>query len=384
MLIVRPDFYAGLAAPVPDKKYPASAMWQHSRRIALKRKNAEARRLLYFAATRVDLHLGIVGSPEKTEWIDEAGLKIDWKYSESQTTLGQMWAESLRQASHRRGEPSNQSPWVAAEDNGQHHPINSGGGADRFLNPGSLQNDGWLRAEEPGHPKSGMRIYHHPDCFRSEDTNENVLHSPLVRQTMLDQAVNDSRLAPVELTTRKSTGARIRLAPHRLSKIDACPRRHWFETRGGLKPDPISSTDQHDEEDEQDPRASRLLDEPDGPPSSETEGASNLPSPTQLGLIVHRMLEVGIGNPGPDGAQPSMALPEIWSSPVESRLSDSNLLAEVFTELMPRGVDEVKTEQVVTTMLQRIEEGLVGRLTHAEVIDGERVEGLRTEYPFTI
>lgn len=383
-LIVNPEFFAGHPAPWPGNKYPASAMWQHSRRIALKRKNAEARRLLYVAATRVEQHLVIVGSPEKTEWIDESGLKIDWKYSESQTTLGQMWAESLRQASHRRGETSNQSPWVEAADDGQPHPLNSGAGADRFLNPGSLQQDGWLRPPKSGHPKPGMRIYHHPDCFRSEDSKANVLHSPLVRQTMLDQAVNDSRLAPVELTTRISTGARIRLAPHRLSKIDACPRRHWFETRGGLKPDPISSTDQHDEEDEQDPRASRLMDESDGPTSAETEGAANLPSPTQLGLIVHRVLEVGIGNPGPDGEQPSMALPEIWSNPVESRLSDSNLLAEVFAELMPRGVDEEKTEQVVSTMLQRIEEGLVGRLTRAEVIDGERVEGLRTEYPFTI
>ncbi|MDC0045981.1 hypothetical protein OAI95_02175, partial [Candidatus Poseidoniales archaeon] len=62
-LIVNPEFFAGHPAPWPGNKYPASAMWQHSRRIALKRKNAEARRLLYVAATRVEQHLVIVGSP---------------------------------------------------------------------------------------------------------------------------------------------------------------------------------------------------------------------------------------------------------------------------------------------------------------------------------
>ena len=35
-------------------------------------------------------------------------------------------------------------------------------------------------------------------------------------------------------------------------------------------------------------------------------------------------------------------------------------------------------------MMKRIEEGHVGRLSNAEIINGERVEGLRTEYPFSI
>lgn len=378
-LIVNPEFFAGHPAPWPGSKYPESAMWMHSRRIAAKRKNAEARRLLYVAATRAEKHLIIVGSPKNTEWIDEAGLKIEWRYSDSETSLGQMWAESLRQASHRRGETSDESVWVAAADDGQPHPLNSGKGADRLLNPGDLLHDGWLRAEQPGHPKNGMAIYHHPDCLLSDDANENILHSPLVRQTMLDQAANDTRVEPLELTTQQVTGARIRLAPHKLPKIDACPRRHWFETRGGLKPDAISASNQLDDTDQDDPRLERLLDEPDL--QSPNQG---LPSPTQLGLLVHRMLEVGISNPGPAGDEPSQPLPEIWSSPTPSRLLDSDLLAEVFAELMPRGVDEEATAEVVTTMLQRIEDGIVGRLTRAEVIEGERVEGLRTEYPFTI
>ncbi len=377
-LIVSPEFFAGHPAPWPGDEYPLSAMWEHAKKIAQKRKNAEARRLLYVAATRAEEHLVIVGSPKDTTWEEDTGLRLPWGYSSTQTTLGQMWAESLRQASHRRGERSEDSPWMSQEDNDQPHPLNSERGPDRILNPGSLRFDGWLRTEQEGRAKMGINVYHHPDCLISENPDENVLHSPLVRQTMLHQAATENRVAEIEISSRLETGARIRLAPHRLSKIDACPRRNWFETRGGLKPDPIFSSNQLLDEDN-DSRSARQMDEP----NIENED-KNLPTPTELGLIVHRMFEVGIGNPGPAGNQPSMPLPTTWSTQVDSRLLDSELMAEVFAELIPMGVDVEKTSEIVAVMLQRIEAGHVGRLTNAEIIDGERVEGLRTEYPFTI
>ena len=377
-LIVSPEFFAGHPAPWPGDEYPISAMWEHAKKIAQKRKNAEARRLLYVAATRAEEHLVIVGSPDNTSWQEDSGLHLPWRYSATQTTLGQMWIESLRQASHRRGETSDDSPWMSLEDDNQPHPLNSEEGLDRILNPGSLRFDGWLRAEQEGREKMGINIYHNPHCLISENADENVLHSPLVRQTMLHEAATDDRVSDVEFSSRLETGARIRLAPHRLSKIDSCPRRNWFETRGGLKPDSISSSNQLLDDDD-DSRSTRQMDEP----NIEYED-SNLPSPTELGLIVHRMFEVGIGNPGPSGNQPSMPLPTTWANKVDSRLLDSGLMAEVFDELLPRGVDREKTSEIVAVMLQRIEEGHIGRLSNAEIIDGERVEGLRTEYPFTI
>ena len=377
-LIVSPEFFAGHPAPWPGDKYPISAMWEHAKKIAQKRKNAEARRLLYVAATRAEEHLVIVGSPDKTNWQEDSGLHLPWRYSATQTTLGQMWVESLRQASHRRGESSDDSPWLSIDDDNQPHPLNSEKGPDRILNPSSLRFDGWLRAEQEGHSKMGINIYHNPECLISENADENVLHSPLVRQTMLHEAATDERVADSEISSRLETGARIRLAPHRLSKIDSCPRRNWFETRGGLKPDSISSSNQLLDEDD-DSRSPRQMDEP----NIEYEDL-NLPSPTELGLIVHRMFEVGIGNPGPSGDKPSMPIPTTWSNEVNSRLLDSGLMTEVFAELLPKGVDVEKTSEIVSLMMRRIEEGHVGRLSNAEIINGERVEGLRTEYPFSI
>ena len=377
-LIVSPEFFAGHPAPWPGDKYPISAMWEHAKKIAQKRKNAEARRLLYVAATRAEEHLVIVGSPDKTNWQEDSGLHLPWRYSATQTTLGQMWVESLRQASHRRGESSDDSPWLSIDDDNQPHPLNSEKGPDRMLNPSSLRFDGWLRAEQEGHSKMGINIYHNPECLISENADENVLHSPLVRQTMLHEAATDERVADSEISSRLETGARIRLAPHRLSKIDSCPRRNWFETRGGLKPDSISSSNQLLDEDD-DSRSPRQMDEP----NIEYEDL-NLPSPTELGLIVHRMFEVGIGNPGPSGDKPSIPIPTTWSNEVNSRLLDSGLMTEVFAELLPKGVDVEKTSEIVSLMMRRIEEGHVGRLSNAEIINGERVEGLRTEYPFSI
>ena len=377
-LIVSPEFFAGHPAPWPGDKYPISAMWEHAKKIAQKRKNAEARRLLYVAATRAEEHLVIVGSPDKTNWQEDSGLHLPWRYSATQTTLGQMWVESLRQASHRRGESSDDSPWLSIDDDNQPHPLNSEKGPDRILNPSSLRFDGWLRAEQEGHSKMGINIYHNPECLISENADENVLHSPLVRQTMLHEAATDERVADSEISSRLETGARIRLAPHRLSKIDSCPRRNWFETRGGLKPDSISSSNQLLDEDD-DSRSPRQMDEP----NIEYED-SNLPSPTELGLILHRMFEVGIGNPGPSGDKPSIPIPTTWSNEVNSRLLDSELMTEVFAELLPKGVDVEKTSEIVSLMMKRIEEGHVGRLSNAEIINGERVEGLRTEYPFSI
>ena len=52
-------------------------------------------------------------------------------------------------------------------------------------------------------------------------------------------------------------------------------------------------------------------------------------------------------------------------------------MTEVFAELLPKGVDVEKTSEIVSLMMRRIEEGHVGRLSNAEIINGERVEGLR-------
>ena len=365
-LIVSPEFFAGHPSPWSGQDPPLSAMWRHTRRIHQARKNAEARRLLYVAATRVKQHLIIVGSPKKTEWKDDSGLVVPWGYSESETQLGQMWAESLRQGSWRRVEAT--SPWLAGDEDLNGPPPISKKGPERILNPAEIQYSAYLG----GITLPGLLLYHHPDCLHDGTQENQNPHTPLVQQEMINAQAHNNSVSSITEVPRKDLSARIRLAPHRLSNIDQCPRRHWFETRGGLRPDPISDWREMGEE------------EWDEREDSDDDKTLNLPDPTQLGLIVHRILEVGIGNPGPEKNKPSKPLPEIWSTPSPSRLLDMSLRAEVFSELLPTDVDEEATDKIVSTMLQRIEDGIVGQMTRGDKIAGIRVEGLRTEFPFTI
>ncbi len=360
--IVTPELYAGHPKPWSIDDTPKSALWQHVRRLHQGRKDAEARRLLYVAATRVKERLILVGSPSGTEWNNEEGLILPWKYSQSQTQLGQMWIESLRQGSWRRHELG--SPWLDGSENldSSNPPLSeSNKNAPRTLNPVALT----ISANLGGESLNSLQIYHHPDCFSSGKST--LAMSPLVKQTRMSLESLDIDTYEPQNETRMQGSMRIRLAPNRLSLIDECARKYWLETRGGLRFDSTSIYNQN-----------RKLDE-----RNESNISSKVPTPAQLGLIIHRIIEIGIGNPGSDNPL-SHPLPEIWTKSVKSRLLDSHLHNQVFEELMPIGIDYELTDKIVNTILQRIQSGVIGRLTDGEMVNGEKIQGVRTEYPFTI
>ena len=366
-LIVSPEFFASHPAPWAGLDTPLSAMWRHTRRIHMARKDAEARRLLYVAATRAKDHLIVVGSPPKTKWSEDGGLELPWGYTPTKIQLGQMWAESLRQGSWRRGEAN--SPWSQDGDAAAVEQLMPAKGETRLLDPAALQIEGHLGG---GSILPGITVYHHPDCLIDDEANTETPFTPLQKHVRFDlQAHAVAQISPTA-QPRSDSGARLQLAPHRLSNIDRCPRRHWFETRGGLRPDPISHERPLGDED-WDERG-----------EDDAEDGANLPTPSQMGLMVHRILEIGIGNSGPTGEEPTRPLPETWTRRSTSRLLDEALIDEVFEELLPKGVDEDATREIVRTMLERIEAGPVGILSRGEEFEGNRVEGLRTEYPFTI
>ena len=362
-LIATPELYAGYPKPWSINDVPKSAVWQHVKRLHQSRKDAEARRLLYVAATRVEERLILVGSPSGTRWMDEEGLILPWKYSQSQIQLGQMWAESLRQGSWRRHEKG--SHWLdGSEDFDGPVPISeSNKDAPRILNPATMMHNARLG----GKALNSIHIYHHPDCLPIEPGHSE--YTPLVDQTRIDSQARVETDSIESSNQRIENQARIRLAPHRLSNIDSCARRHWLETRGGLRPNSISKN--------------RKMGDSEWDEREEDDILLKIPNPTELGLIVHRILEIGIGNPG-SNVQPSLPLPEVWTSPTPCRLLDSDLHNQVYEELMPVGIDKELTNKIVMTMLERIQSGLIGRLTSGEIANEERLEGLRTEYPFTI
>ena len=83
------------------KKNLKSAVWEHARWINKSRKDAENRRLLYVAATRVQDRLIVVGSPEgrdgrnSSKWIEGEGLSFIHDDRKS-PPLGHMITNALR------------------------------------------------------------------------------------------------------------------------------------------------------------------------------------------------------------------------------------------------------------------------------------------------
>ena len=232
-LIVNQEMFSGNPKPWPGTGSPQSAVWNHVSWLHRARKSAEARRLLYVGATRAEEKLVIVGSPRKTAWEDGNGLIVPWTYNKSLPQLGQMWMESLRQGSLRRAET--ESPWIDEQDVQDPQPLRTRG--VRNFNPARMVANGSIGDAQA---LDGMLILHHPDCFDSDDS---VL-TPLQRIERMDAAARTSNSETEQnISLRTDSSPRITLSPNRLPVFEECPRRQWYETRGGLIPDPIMPSD---------------------------------------------------------------------------------------------------------------------------------------------
>ncbi|MBD51364.1 MAG: hypothetical protein CMB08_05545 [Euryarchaeota archaeon] len=356
-LIVTPELFAGNPKPWSNEKSPLSALWKHVRKIYQARKSAESRRLLYVGATRAQHKLIIVGSTKGTKWVDGKGIKFPWTYSESLPQLGEMWIESLRQGSVNRNEQD--SPWLDQSDD-LTAEINIKTRGYREFDPSSLFSEGFL-----GNIKSlkGLTVLHHPDCFISANQCSPV-STPFTRIENLDtfarKSLSQQKTSLISPRTDFSAG--LKIAPSRISIIEKCPRRHWYETIGGLSPKPII-------------------------PSIAVNSTNGLPrgiDAALFGTIVHRIIEIGIGNPGPKGDYPSTPLPESWIKREIDLIDSPEIHNTVFDELLPLEADRESTTHIVNLMINRIKSGPLGKLSRGEIFDGHRVEGLRTEMPFNI
>ncbi len=350
-LIVSPEMFSGNPKPWPGKGSPQSAVWNHVSWLHRARKSAEAKRLLYVGATRAEERLVIVGSPRKTTWEDGNGLIVPWTYDKSLPQLGQMWLESLRQGSLRRDEMN--SPWIDVQDVKDPQPLRTRG--DRIFNPARMVSNGSIGDAQA---LNGMLILHHPDCFESEET----VMTPLQRIERISATAKSSgKESQQNISLRTDSAPRIVLSPNRLPLFDECPRRQWYETRGGLIPDPVMPSDK---------------------PVKST-GMPIMVDPATFGTIFHRVLEIGLGNPGIEG-RPSAPLLPSWTIQQEDRIRDTEIHNIVFNELLPPDADEARTAELVTKMADRVSSGPLGAMIRKETVRNHILEALRTEMPFHI
>ena len=345
-MIVSPELFAGRPKPWPE--YPHSALWNHALMVKEARTMAEARRLLYVGATRAKEKLIFAGSPirpERTRWQENQGLKVPYNPNEEvekgnlTPTLGQMWIISMERALGRNQNQS--SAWSSNHGRATLDPV-------RMLSNHSLAEN----------TLKGILIIHHPDSFEQKSEAKTPLQK--IKQ-ISNSDCSGKNFSKVVQEPRNDSNSRIRISPNRLPVFQDCQRRQWYETIGGLRPDPII---------------------PDG----QLYMSKGMPigvDPATFGTIFHRVLEIGIGNPGIfDNSSP--ALPNSWTEYREDQITNPEIHTTVFRELLSPEADTERTRLLVTKMAQKLQSGPLGRMVAGDSVNDHLLEGLRTEMPFNI
>ena len=351
-ILVSGELFSPRAKPWKSRDGIDSGSWRLSEAVLKSQVQAEARRLLYVACTRVKDKLILAGAPKNASIESVNGnLEFKWEYTPN-PRFGWMLLEAFRQASHRNEEFD--SPWLLEKDNEKPSPLQFSDKGKITLNPFNLLSNPHLC---PG-ILSSLPIYHHPEMIIP--SRENI--SPLVSFTRLQES---AKLPVIEQTSGqklREVERKKRIAPHNLDSAHSCLRKHWLKEYVGLSTNSI--------------KLPYLVE------STETNDKNYL-APDELGILFHRLVELGLPNPGSNNSSSTM-LSEQWITPSPNRMNDPNLISQVIDELLPNDVDRDITSQILMKMSERFMQGKLGRMTLGETVDGLNVDGLRTEWPFLI
>jgi hypothetical protein len=353
-ILVSGQLFSPRPKPWKSRDNIDSGSWRLSSEVLTSQVQAEARRLLYVACTRVKDRLILAGAPKGTNLDSKLGeVEIKWKYKPT-PRFGWMWLEALRQAAHRDGQLT--APWLLEGDTALSSPLPFCGKGEITLSPSNLMKSPYLA---PG-LLPNFPIYHHPDVIMPE--RENI--SSLVRFTRLQESARLPVVESPKSERPRVVGRKIRIAPHTLDTANSCIRSHWLKEYVGISGESINL--------------------PYIPDDSNSSSEPIMPAANELGSLFHRLVELGLPNPGLSGASPSTPLSEQWVTPSPNLMTNPNLISQVLDELLPITVDRDITAAMLMRMAEVLLEGKLGRLTLGESINNLHVEALRTEWPFLI
>ena len=347
-LIVSPNIFGVHPKPWPDASQdPLSPVWDLSTLLNQSQRHAEARRLLYVAATRAEERLIISGSPRGTSWIDGEGINLDIVQGAT-PSFGPMLIESMRQSAHREGVDS---PWLSGQEKAS-IPATTPKKYTLTIDPLSVQYDLQIGEKEG----IGMRIYHSPDCFLDRSQPKTIIQTITEIEEILSTLDENKSISQPEPKVREILTSD--LTPAGLDIAQSCMRRHWFQRHIGLQGEVV-----------------RLSKNPD------LEGG--LPPPNVFGSIVHRLIEIGA--PSPPRNSSSIPLPADWTSNSPSRWAGDELeaiLPEIFDELLTSSANRDLTADSVRQMVQVLSDSELGHFLTEEKGEWGSLDGVRTELPF--
>ena len=339
-ILVTPDRMALRARPYATSTPVSGPFWMKTERYVARQNAAEKRRLLYVAATRAQDHLIVAGAPAKTFLDKEGCLNVpmprNGKHSlgemwlngfSTMVSTSQMWDRKLVQIP-KRVLKTKESPVVWGNETESIDVL-------RF-DPVAVGSDAGLPI---GHIKSI-----HVD-WTGSDSSPSLEDEDLIKQ--MKDSTSLEWDSTNELTSTIQHPLRWSLSP---SSIDEQSRS-------------LNSASSDIE------YTSEII-------SKIHEVSDEIPA-NVIGDALHRMLEIGLPNPGltPDG----YAIPADWCRPAASRYLDDDLISEV----VHRAPTDHKTElgSALQEMLNRIDRGSLGSMFRG---DGPYdVVGVRTEWSFS-
>jgi len=347
-LIVTPQMFGVHPKPWLNQSDPISSVWNYIKILHESQVQAEARRLLYVAATRAEERLIISGSPSGALFGD-SGIELEIEQG-STPSFGSMLLESMRQSSTLSGVDS---PWLMGDENLGTELIDTPRKYDLTIDPISVAMNCGLGINDG----IGIRIYHSPECFEERTVAKTVFRSMIdLSETLSDIEKNVPTQSP---PNPRQIVLRSNITPSSIDIAQTCMRQYWLERKIGLK------------------EGINLLDS-----KSEVEHEI-LPPPNVIGTIVHRLVEIGV--PSPKRSPDALPLPIEWTNDTESSWKGSSLktsMSEVFEEYLPSGIDRDQTRKLVESMISILDTSIFGQFLNEGVGEMGQLDGVRTEMPF--
>lgn len=352
-ILVTPQVLAGRIQPWRARDRPHDGLWAFTAEMNKAQDKAELRRKFYVALTRVKDRLIVTGSPGNASTFDASSGLLSVRFSPDPRTMGRMLVEGLRRATWRTGTPA---PWLSqSEVEKATLPLFSPLKTETLLNPAQLLNT--MPLGENG--LEGLRLYHHPDCFETTTTR-----SAQARAKALARHLQHLSRSPTPTTPQLVLEENIKGAAHHLDATFSCSRKYWLEHVKGWPTEPFRL-----------PNTAADLPSP-----------SRWPEPTTFGLMMHRVLEIGLRNPSQFGAT-TPHLDTSWQHKSDADLASTETIGRVMNEFgygleQEEGSQHAVWRDRLMDLSSLIDEGLLGRWVQGESLNGWTVEAVRTELPF--
>ena len=342
-LVVTPELMASQLKPWSSREGVESGMWQLSKLLTKSQIQAETRRLLYVALTRVEKHLILVGGKNKSpaRMVNSNIINMSLKKQEN-PSLGEMIFSGLAKNSIN----SENNPWIIPSKE-----------SNLNLQPTELFHNSFFAKGI-----KSFTIFHSLDCFPVNYQEDTPFNKILQEQKLLETDC----LEVDENIFENKREVSLKIAPHKLdlagriinsSCTEKCKNRQWDNANLGFDLHSLLAFCN----------------------KKDTFIQGGFPNPADFGTIFHRLVEIGIGNPAESD---NFDLPPTWKRNQKSKLLDKKVISEIINELLPSNANKNITENRLEVLSKLFEDGPLGKLCSGKKLQGLKIDGLLTEMPF--